>query len=361
MPTLDNITIRGFKSIKAVDRLKLNPINVLIGANGSGKSNFLEVFSLVREVVAGRLGYFTVQAGGAERVLHFGSRITEDINIVIAFDDKNWYRLTLEPMYFDDRLALVEQACSKWPTSLPGLNSDDTPALIRDFINVDPWVSYHFHDTSRASPMKKTADLHDNRFLRPDGSNLAAFLYLLRSKHSFSYEQIRRTVRLVAPFFDDFKLEPQALNPDTILLEWRHKGSDAYFNAASLSDGTLRFIALTTLLLQPKLLRPSVILLDEPELGLHPYAVTMLAAMVKKAAVYGQVIMATQSPRLLDHFEPEDVIVANRVNGEARFERLDPERLEVWLEDYSLGQLWETNEFGGRPSPEYRSDRLSAP
>ena len=209
--------------------------------------------------------------------------------------------------------------------------------------------------------MKKTANLRDNRFLRPNGSNLAAFLYLLRSKHSFSYEQIRRTVGLVAPFFDDFELAPQALNPDTILLEWRHKGSDAYFNAASLSDGTLRFIALATLLLQPDSLRPSVILMDEPELGLHPYAVTMLAAMVKKAAVYGQVIMATQSPTLLDHFEPEDVIVANRVNGEARFERLDAERLEVWLEDYSLGQLWETNELGGRPGPEYRNDRLSAP
>ena len=352
MPTLDNITIRGFKSIKAIEQLKLNPINVLIGANGSGKSNFLEVFSLVREVVDGRLRQFVARAGGAERVLHFGSRMTEDVNIVIAFDDGNWYRLTLEPTYVDDRLALVEQASKQM--SLPGPYSDDVPAFLRDFINVDPWVSYHFHDTSRASPMKKTADLHDNRFLRPDGSNLAAFLYLLRSRHSFSYEQIRRTVRLVAPFFEDFNLEPQALNEDAILLEWRHKGSDAYFNAASLSDGTLRFIALTTLLLQPESLRPSVILLDEPELGLHPYAVTMLAAMVKKAAVYGQVIMATQSPTLLDHFEPEDVIVANRVNGAARFERLDAERLAVWLEDYSLGQLWEQNELGGTPGPEWR-------
>lgn len=352
MPTLDNITIRGFKSIKAIEQLKLNPINVLIGANGSGKSNFLEVFSLVRDTVDGRLRQFVARAGGAERVLHFGSRTTGDINIVVTFDDGNWYRLTLEPMDFEDRLALVEQASK--PMSLPGPYSDNTPAFLRDFINVDPWVAYHFHDTSQVSPMKKTADLHDNRFLRPDGSNLAAFLYLLRSRHSFSYEQIKRTVRLVAPFFEDFKLDPQALNPDTILLEWQHKGSDAYFNAASFSDGTLRFIALATVLLQPQTLKPSVILLDEPELGLHPYAVTMLAAMAKKAAVYGQVIMATQSPTLLDHFEPEDVIVANRVNGEARFERLDPERLAVWLEDYSLGQLWEMNELGGTPGPEWR-------
>ena len=138
MPAIDNITIRGFKSIRAVERLKLNPINVLIGANGSGKSNFLEVFSLVREVADGRLRQFVTGAGGAERVLYFGSRITEDINIAVAFDDGNWYRLTLEPTYFDDQLELVDQACSKWPVSLPGLDPDGTPALIRDFINVDP-------------------------------------------------------------------------------------------------------------------------------------------------------------------------------------------------------------------------------
>ncbi len=352
MPTLDNITIRGFKSIKAIERLKLNSINVLIGANGSGKSNFIELFSMVREVVSDRLRHFVVGAGGADSILHFGSRTTGQIDIVISLNDGNWYELTLAPIA-GDSLGLIHQSASYWQRPLLLDPYDQFPAAGL-LIDADPWVSYHFHDTSRASPMKKTADLHDNRFLRPDGSNLASYLYLLRLKHPFAYNQIRHVVRLVAPFFDDFELEPQALNPDTILLEWRHKGSDTYFNASSLSDGTLRFIALTTLLLQPPSLRPSVILLDEPELGLHPYAVTMLAAMVKKAAVYGQVIMATQSPMLLDHFEPEDVIVANRVNGEARFERLDAERLGVWLEDYSLGQLWETNEFGGVPGPEWR-------
>ena len=161
-------------------------------------------------------------------------------------------------------------------------------------------------------------------------------------------------MQLAAPFFDDFTLGPQALNEDKILLEWRHKGSDAYFNAASLSDGTLRFIALATLLLQPESLRPSVILLDEPELGLHPYAITLLAAMVKSASVDSQVIIATQSLSLLDHFNPEDVIVADRINGAARFRRLDTEELEKWLEDDSLGALWEMNHFGGTPGGEWR-------
>lgn len=354
MPALGNITIRGFKSIKSVEGLELNRINVLIGANGSGKSNFLEVFRLVREVVSGRLGYFAVRAGGAERILHFGSHTTQRLDVTIGFNNCAVYELAMAPTA-DDSLGIIHQfaTSSSQPTFFAAI-SDDELKFRGELANPDSWGFYHFHDTSLASPMKKTADLHDNRFLRHDGSNLAAFLYLLRLKHPASYNQILHVVRLVAPFFGDFELAPQALNPDTILLEWRHKGSDAYFNAASLSDGTLRFIALATLFLQPESLRPSVILLDEPELGLHPYAVTMLAAMVKKAATYGQVIMATQSPTLLDHFEPEDVIVANRVNGEARFERLDAERLEVWLEDYSLGQLWEKNEFGGVPGPEWR-------
>ena len=200
--------------------------------------------------------------------------------------------------------------------------------------------------------MKTTADVNDNRYLRPDGSNLAAFLFLLGKKHGGSYAQILRTIQLAAPFLDDFALEPQALNEDTIRLEWRHSGSDAYFDASSLSDGTLRFIALTTLLLQPASLRPSVILLDEPELGLHPCAITLLASMLKQASVESQIIVATQSPVLLDHFDPDDVIVAERANGATTLRRLDGENLAAWLEEYSLGQLWEKNEIGGRPSPE---------
>ena len=208
---------------------------------------------------------------------------------------------------------------------------------------------YHVHDTSLSSPMRKTSQIDDNEFLRPNASNLAAFLFLLQEKHRAEYELIRRTVQRVTPFFDNFVLRPDALNQGTIRLAWKHKKSDQYFGAAAFSDGTLRFIALSTLFLQPPECRPAVIVIDEPELGLHPLAITMLASLVKQASVETQVILSTQSALLLDHFQPEDVLVAERVDNGTQLTRVDSSQLADWLDDYSLGQLWEKNEFGGRP------------
>jgi predicted ATPase len=226
---------------------------------------------------------------------------------------------------------------------------DGRHAHLRDYLRT--WWVYHFDDTSSSSPTRKTAQVNDNRFLRPDWANLPAYLYYLRKKHETSYLLIVKTVQRVAPFFDDFKLDPLQLKPDDIQLEWRHKRSDQYFDASSLSDGTLRFVALATLFLQPQQYRPSVILVDEPELGLHPFAIEILAALIRQASVTTQVIVSTQSSLLLDHFQPEDVLVASRVAGGTQLARLESPRLAKWLEEYSLGQLWEKNELGGRPVP----------
>jgi predicted ATPase len=149
---------------------------------------------------------------------------------------------------------------------------------------------------------------------------------------------------------EDFQLAPRPLNPDEIRLTWRHKNSGICLDAAALSDGTLRYVALATLFLQPPEYRPSVVTVDEPELGLHPHATAMLASLVKQSSRETRVILSTQSTWLLDHFEPEDVLVAHRVNAGTRLNRLDARELEEWLEDYSLGQLWEKNEIGGRPA-----------
>ncbi len=366
MPELECISIKGFKSIAGLTKLPLRAINVVIGPNGSGKSNFIGVFSFLHAIREGHLQDYVIKAGGAEKVLHFGSKVTQTLSIHIIFkDETNQYKIELQPTETDELAPTAEwiyywnrqqyqhpygeslERFGKEAAISRPLRGNKMATYVRN--HFDRWRLYHFHDTSASSPMKKTTDINDNRYLRPDGSNLAAFLYYLRLKHQTSYDSIYRSVRLVAPFFDDFQLEPQKLNPDKIRLEWRHRNSEAYFDVSSLSDGTLRFIALATLFLQPQSYQPSVILVDEPELGLHPYAITMLAALIKQASITKQVIISTQSPLLLDQFDPEDVLVADLMDGATQFTRLDSDRLTVWLENYSLGQLWEKNEFGGRP------------
>lgn len=367
VPELDTITVKGFKSIASLENLRLGAVNVLIGPNGSGKSNFIGVFSFLHAIREGQLQDYVIRAGGAEKVLHFGSKMTKQMYIHISFQgEANQYEINLQPTDADELVPQSETIYfwnkRQYPTrpASYGLSrigkeagiSDATakgvPAYVRR--HLDRWRLYHFQDTSSSSPMKKTADVNDNRFLRPDGSNLAPFLYYLREKNTSAYSLIRRIVQRVAPFFDDFQLSPQSLNPDKIRLEWKHVGSEGYFDATSLSDGTLRFIALATLFLQPVAYLPSVILVDEPEIGLHPYAITMLASLIQQAPT--QVIVSTQSPLLLDHFQPEDVLVADRVEGSTQFTRLDSAKLKTWLETYSLGQLWEKNELGGRPGTE---------
>jgi predicted ATPase len=364
--SLDYITVTGFKSIVAIEKLPLRSINILIGANGSGKSNFISVFSFLHSIRDGRLRDYVTAAGGAEKLLHFGSKNTKEMSFHLSFKDGiNQYGLKLSPAA-DDGLFPAGETTYFWEKSHPspyGLNlapreqrreagisnpkSEGVAAWVCE--RLGGWRLYHLHDTSWSSPMRKTARVDDNEFLRPDGSNLAAFLFYLREAHPDSYSLVQRAVQRVAPFFEDFQLKPLRLKADDIKLEWRHKGSDQYFDASSLSDGTLRFIVLATLFLQPEKYRPSVILVDEPELGLHPYAIGMLASLIRQASVQTQVIISTQSSLLLDHFDPEDVLVANRVEGGTQISRLDPSQLAAWREDYSLGQLWEKNEFGGRP------------
>lgn len=370
MPELDYITIKGFKSIASIEALELRSINVLIGPNGSGKSNFIGVFSFLHALREGRMQEYVARSGGADNILHFGSKVTNELFIQVSFQSQvNQYAITLAPTEEDQLYPKSEfvyywkkaEYGSPYSEGLPrsGAEAGISAKVVRpvaDYVrhHLSSWRLYHFHDTSALSPMKKTGDINDNRYLRPDGSNLASFLYFLKAQHNECYQLIRMTVQRVAPFFEDFVLEPSGLNPDKIRLEWKNRSSDAYFDGASLSDGTLRFIALATLFLQPNKYMPSVVLVDEPELGLHPYAITMLASLIKQSSTRTQVIISTQSALLLDHFEPSDVLVADLVNGGTQIRRLDANQLDAWTDEYSLGQLWEKNELGGRPTSEIR-------
>lgn len=355
--TVNRVRAKGFKSIASVD-LELRPLNVLIGANGAGKSNFVGLFALLGQLVEGRLQSFVASQGGADRLVTNGLKHTPRLTIDLSFKEDG-YRASLVGTP-DGGLRFEEEVALWYVTSTPhtvdlgaghaesGLLRTDKKVAVFALEKMRGWRVFHFHDTSAFAKVKLAGALHDNVSLRSDASNLAAVLFKLKGGAPAVYRQIVETIRQVAPFFDDFRLEPDRLSADEqIRLEWGSLGTDAYFNASSLSDGTLRFMCLATLLLQPD--GPSVILIDEPELGLHPYAINVLAALLQTASHHSQIIVSTQSVTLVNQLAPEDLIVVDREPEGSTFRRPNEAELASWLEDYALGELWEKNLLGGRP------------
>ncbi len=361
MPHLDRIKIAGYKSIRDQD-VELGALNVLIGANGAGKSNFIGVFRLLHEIVNEHLQVSVARGGGADQLLHFGEKTTEKIDLHFRFG-RNAYACALVPtssdaLIFDEETTYFHGPGHSRPYSysLGGGHketalSHKTQSKIPSYVlhAFKSWKVYHFHDTSSSAKLKRTGDVDDNQVLRPDAGNLAAFLYLFQETKPAIFQNIVDTIRMVTPFFDNFNLQPDRLNPRKIKLEWHERSSDGYFDGHALSDGTLRFICLATLLLQPKL--PTTILVDEPELGLHPYAVTVLAELLRSAATRTQIVVSTQSVTLVNQLSPEDVLIVDREEGESVFRRLVEDDLAAWMDDYALGDLWEKNVLGGRPRP----------
>ena len=373
MTALDAIEVDGYKSIRS-EKVELGAVNVLIGANGAGKSNLLGVFGLLGDLVDRRLQLHVGREGGANAILHFGRKKTEALRVSLRFGERG-YEAVLVPSAGDTLVFDLETTLSWKPalSPIPALDRSvperlhigpaghkETDLLLHpvgaEYVLEDAepvvaalqsWRRFHFHDTGSSAPAKQKRKIDDNRALRAEGENLAPFLFALKATSPGSYRRIVEAVRAVAPFFDDFTLSPDALNPDVIQLTWRHRTDDALFTADSLSDGTLRFICLATLLCQPEL--PSLIVIDEPELGLHPFAIAQLAALVRAAASKSQVLLATQSVTLLDQFDAGEVIVAERSNGESKFRRLNDKALDEWKQEYSLGELWLKNVLGGRP------------
>lgn len=361
---VDRISITGFKSIQALEEFPLRNINLLIGANGAGKSNFVEFFRMLRAMADEAFQTYVTQAGGGDSLLHLGPKVTPRVTAELAIDNLR-YRFVLKPapdggLYFDDEAVWYHQnrivlsgvtaeSVLKSQACRYGQGHSGTELETFIYESLSSWVVYHFHDTSPLAPMRRDQSFRDNEYLRADASNIAAFLYALREHHSASYDLIRETVRLIAPFFDDFVLRPETKGShELVRMKWRQKGSDFPFQPYQLSDGTLRFICLATCLQQPEL--PSTVLIDEPELGLHPYAITLLADLIKSAAARTQVIISTQSPILVDHFEAEQVVVVSRESGQSQFHRLSEFDLEDWLREYSLGELWLKDVIRGGPT-----------
>jgi predicted ATPase len=344
---LTKLTLEGFKSFRKLE-LELRALNVLIGANGAGKSNFISFFKFFRAVENGRLRYIVSEAGGADIFLWYGKKKTNRIVIQIDFEGYK-FSTVLTPDATD---SLFQSSTFQGPPEAPDIDdplrrTSQTMDRLKELL--EGIRTHHMQDTSSAAAIKSTQRINDNLELRSGGENLAAILYLIQIQHPKVYQFIRDVIRSVAPYFDDFYLRPIGANSDTIQLEWREKNSDFPFLARDLSDGTLRFMVLATLLLQPN--PPAITVIDEPELGLHPFAIEKLAGLLQVASSRTQLIVATQSPQLISALEPEDVIVADREEGETVLRRLDAESLEGWLEEYTLGELWQKNILGGVVNP----------
>lgn len=358
MTPITKLTIRGFKSIQNLNEFELGNLNVLIGANGSGKSNLISWFEMMKELTDHRLQNWIGKQGGANRILFGGVKVTKSLDSEI-FADSLFYGFTLEPnnqggMFFSNERCKIPPRegnnSSSFPESVE-VDREFDEGLPEDWQITrffDNWQIYHFHDTTSTSGMVQEHALHDNEYLRPNAENIASFLYRIQQESREAYQRIRKIVRLAAPFFDDFDLKVNKMGSgeEQVLMCWTQKDSDYPFHPTQLSDGTLRFICLVTALLQPN--PPSTILIDEPELGLHPYALAILGDLLRTASQRMQIIVSTQSVTLVNQFSIDDLIVVERQNGASTFQRLKEEDFQAWLEEYSTGELWEKNVLGGR-------------
>jgi predicted ATPase len=359
MSGVKSLTITGYKSICELRDFQLTNLNVLIGANGAGKSNFIGLFRLLNEMYEQQLQVYVQTQGGPDALLHFGRKATDRLHAEFYFD-RNGYKFDLIPT--NDNRLIFEREIS-W---FRGVYFDTTPSAtlgtgheeskLKDAHDkyspyvrpsVSNWRVYHFHDTGEKARVKQRHSANDNLRLKIDAANLAAYLRMLSEKHPEHYLRIVDTIRLVAPFFGDFIHRPEA---EHVELEWTQKGKpDTPFKALHLSDGTLRFICLATLLLQPTELLPDTILIDEPELGLHPYAISVLADIFKQVSEQRQLIVSTQSVELVNELGPQDIVVVDQENDASTFKRHTEDELAGWLDQYAMGELWKRNVLGGRP------------
>ncbi len=358
---IEKITIKGLKSIKEVIAFDLKNLNVFIGANGVGKSNFIQLFKLLKSMSQKGFAKFILDNGGADDFLFNGPKITDSIFVEVNFTSykgrKNGYKFVLTPTVNETFIIEEWRKYESWRSyGFAGHESklydqkDEKWNGVGHFVyeSISNWMIYHFHDTSATAAMRRSEIVDDNSFLRTNAANIAPFLFCLKNSHNSNYQEIVNAVRLVTPFFDDFILDIfKRGEKESVKLNWRQKGSDYPMQQYHLSDGTIRFICLATALLQP--IPPPVTIIDEPELGLHPLAISILGELIQAAAQKTQVIVSTQSPALIDNFKIDDIVVVNRKEGASTFCRLKEEDFSSWLKDYSVGELWTKNVISGGP------------
>ena len=370
---IDSVRIESFRSLADIYIGRLARAAVLIGANGSGKSNFIRFFEMMSWMLRSRqLAEFVQRQGGADDQLFGGSKLSPRMEATVTMrtvQGRNDYRFALAHAH-PDRFIFTDEAFrfsregidteALWQPLGSGHTEakiveaaqaigavDVNPTTARVLVNLLRSCSvYQFHDTSDGSNFKQRWDAEDNNYLRSHGGNLAAILLRLEREDIRRFEMICRHVGRVLPVFDRFQIEESY---GKVFLRWKARWTDKTFAAHLTSDGSLRFFALTTLLNLPPEMLPDVLLLDEPELGLHPSAVALVGDMIKALSNERQVIVATQSPLLVDAFSLDEIIVLELRDGRTEVLQPDEDPYQHWLADYTTGELWRKNLLGGRP------------
>ncbi|OYU11037.1 MAG: hypothetical protein CFE38_14840 [Comamonadaceae bacterium PBBC1] len=359
-----SVTIEGFRSLKNIQNLELPQLTVLIGANGAGKSTLIRFFEMLSWMLKSKnLQEFVVRHGGGDDQFFMGARKTPRIHAELCLDTEkgqNDYRFDLTHLSAGDAVMVMNEAFRFAPRHIQDeatwteidavgkesslLESNDKTA--KTIINLlRQCQTFQFHDTSINAAIHNRWDVTESFRLRSDGGNLAAVLLNLRNTDAKRYELIVKQIGRVLPAFKDFVLEEES---GKVLLRWVGRQSDKVFGSHLTSDGSLRLFCLLTLLNLPPDQLPDVMFFDEPELGLHPHAITLVAEMFKRLSKRRQVFIATQSPYLVDCFELENIIVASANNGETVLRNLPREQYQEWLDDeYQLSDIWLKQAVGG--------------
>ena len=364
---LKSIEIQGFKSIPFQHPLKLEfgDINILLGANGAGKSNIISFFKMLGFMMSGNLQRFIAEYGTNQKFLYYGAKKTPTMCATLRFEAQSFYDVYSFSLTkaVPDRLILTSEEIEwkhdkKDKPFIRQLQSDFNESALVNAIDVTEkeirnlmgaCKVYQFSDSSISSPMRQASTVDSAHYLQSEANNLASFLYFLKNNYHDSFRRISEYVREVVPQFHEFYLEPER---GYVSLKWMDNSANDYvLSADQFSDGSIRFIALATLLLQPQETMPFVIIIDEPELGLHPYAIDQFNEMVKDASKHAQIIVATQSTAIIDGFSADDVTVIERnpdIQGTCA-RKLTEKEYHDWLEEYTLSELWNKNIIGGRP------------
>ncbi|MFQ3576747.1 MAG: AAA family ATPase [Cytophagales bacterium] len=365
---IEKITIKGFKSIHSLIDFSPRQINVFIGQNGAGKSNFIGFIKFLSNMLSGtgNLSEYTAMNGGASVFLFDGPEVTPQIHGNISLKTAagvNEYKFRLSHASSDTFVFTEEQfrytangrnQNQNWYDLGSGhkesalINAEATgrtQGTVKKLLQ--QLITYQFHNTTFNSPIRNNkSDIENNWFLEEDGRNLASVLYELRENQAAIYQKVISILQRIIPFFDDFVLLDQY---GKTYLRWKEKNSSVTFVATQASDGMLRAMALVTLLCLPPQRLPSVMFLDEPELGLHPSAVKTICDLIQGVSEYCQVFIATQDADMLNEFMPEDIVVVTRNGRRSEFKQLSENELSEWIGLYSLSDLWHQNIIGGKP------------